>query len=1691
MATNSIPLDPWQNPLGTGLSTVPASKVSEAAEVIRGIAGSWAASYVLDPGLREDNVNTDNRYPNPQQLKISKLGQPGHPEINFAPYSFRTNRFGNKGGSLIGHPISFEVVGPTLKSSGYTGNGGDAYWFWTATSNTGTTGDYLDLVSGGTTVDDLYATGLLSSHAGGLYVIISQTAQDGPFVGGGGIGDGGLKDVPATAPLEPITEASKFEIFRVTAINGARLTLDYTKRLSTYFTFPDDPDGTIRAITLIRPKATRLVAIPEPGVTKGHEKTFAVVSPARALNTDEQYTYQIWTSNPTWTEYWLRDAGGSSFDMLQGRAYEYQNQPALPVPRPKGKAVFYLPSTDTVTTASWMGLWETSTDADVGDIIHVYDVRKKGVAQLKVNGANRGVGLNALLGWFEVMSRAGGKTYVRRYGEVDPETGRTFAGSSSALLATATTATNRIQLHATVHSPVKSLWTNSTTGNYFDIDAVNSARLTNIIDPTWTERSTKGARASAGFNPARADRAVFDTRGTGSAGGNADPGSLMDLGFRMVLFPAKSGTEADPAGGPAISITIPDWSRPITSNELILDPSVRDERQYVDIDYANGIIRFSHSPQSGSDVWPTSTGTDNPRGELVLFACCVPYSMEEGQLGSGFRATSSTSSPIDCVPGLNQGSPDQADVYSSRMVLAISESPAQVIGSARNGALASLTLQGWVADRIPLSGVIEILQGSTPAGDPVVTGTSGGAACRGSLYGYDGLEEALVGPTQVTYLYRVYGGGDAADTFTVDVNNPAVAVWRREFLTPQDAEGLVGVDYQYDTTYGSAKRSTAVRFEYSDLKANEDGTISVLSKDPVTASHRELFNDLYRSWLISGGTMGAHTVGIGVVNIPIAEAVILKDGVRQIVPATEVSFASFAPSTHYVKYTGDGKVECVTCTAETTLPLDSPEDILLGMVEVTIGPLTVTRTDLRNPLLDVNQRMDIYVGIPSRSWVSYQPHFSRMSDAINFANEMGNPTAGVGVQQIRIFVVGPVDQDDEYPIVIKTDGIVIESAAKTDDTNHPEVCWGSASKPSGRDPLFDLNGHSNFVLRNVAFRFLWDLVTPVPPTAADANGAFVVRATGGNSSNVIIDNCRLMGLADGLVTSGTAVGAWTLDRWQITRNTAPTLLTAGVFALLGITHTVIADNLFWQDANTDAWVVADILDGILLSNPGTNSAAYNTVERNDISRFRAGILGYGSLLRVHHNTLATTRQAGITLSGGDFEVVGNYLLDVYQDVPLGTVWRDGIYCVQSNPVFAGYSSTRVEGNVVQMPTGWAPAAGTKGAAIHLFGFNFIARGNRAIRLDADQDDAPCVLVGTYSLIEGDNSFWIIWGLGNRVTGCTMHHLDVNFDRYGWFGALNGVVDFNNNVDGNTFTRTYTGSTATNGGVVLGGLTQVSNNYFNLGGPTSASTGRGLYVCTGCSLVNNDILHLKDMVSWFGGPNMSTVSLTGNIIRHFGETALGAEDGILEGSDQSWVNNLLSNSGAALSVTISGSGSLFRGNRFMSPGGASTMTLLGNYALLSENSFGPGKASLTVQVVGDRGRVAGNTFTDDGPTVTLTVTGKDCIMEGNVLGGNLTATPGDDGTVIISGNRVLASGATGYLRINFSGADAPHAIITGNWVDNDIQYYNTGLAAAANPPAASHWVLQGNRATNVFKPGNPAVAPVAAVYPATPENDNIN
>jgi hypothetical protein len=209
----------------------------------------------------------------------------------------------------------------------------------------------------------------------------------------------------------------------------------------------------------------------------------------------------------------------------------------------------------------------------------------------------------------------------------------------------------RVTLHFTLHEATGTLF----TGN-FDADKVTASRLTTLIDPSWVERSAKQPTLVPGASPARADRAIFDT--SSESGNNANPGSMLDLGFRMVLFPAMVGGEA--------GFVAPDFSKPIDSRDVVLDPTKPAEDQFITVDYSAGTVTLSHPPVPGPgcDVAPngiiTSGTGNNPRGELVLFASFVPYSMEEGQRGSSVRVTGHQANQTPC------DIPAQADVFSER-----------------------------------------------------------------------------------------------------------------------------------------------------------------------------------------------------------------------------------------------------------------------------------------------------------------------------------------------------------------------------------------------------------------------------------------------------------------------------------------------------------------------------------------------------------------------------------------------------------------------------------------------------------------------------------------------------------------------------------------------------------------------------------------------------------------------------------------------------------------------------------------------------------------------------------------------------------------------------------------------------------------------------------------------------------------
>lgn len=216
----------------------------------------------------------------------------------------------------------------------------------------------------------------------------------------------------------------------------------------------------------------------------------------------------------------------------------------------------------------------------------------------------------------------------------------------------------RADLEYTVHDAVSSLWQGT-----FDAAKVQANRLPNLIDPSWNKQALStlqsAVKSPVAVAAARADKAIFDT--TLGTKGAANPGSLLDLGFRMVLFPAKD------VGGDAV----PDFNNPITTQNVVLDPAV-NEAQYLYIDYASGAVVCSHTPDPTNPrctIAPNGiigTFSNNPRGDIVLFASFVPFSRQPQQTSGGLRVVTSEQVPFPFANTYVEAELGSQDVLGTR-----------------------------------------------------------------------------------------------------------------------------------------------------------------------------------------------------------------------------------------------------------------------------------------------------------------------------------------------------------------------------------------------------------------------------------------------------------------------------------------------------------------------------------------------------------------------------------------------------------------------------------------------------------------------------------------------------------------------------------------------------------------------------------------------------------------------------------------------------------------------------------------------------------------------------------------------------------------------------------------------------------------------------------------------------------------
>lgn len=628
---------PWEEPL-TRRGSVHADQ-NFSAPVIPGDVGAWVASggYPYQsikrlPSSLYGYETQDGVMPPARNYHETNPGSAGLPDVDFVAYNWGTNRFGNKGGALLGHPISYEVVGPTGKSP-YT------HWQWAVDSVTNTiqleAGVLTATFTGGVvpTVADAYGldtvTGI-STYNGGLYVLVTFTGSETL--------DGSLV-APGTG-ITPLGYTYQHELFRVKSyqLAGQKIVLDSAKPLFDYFSIPL-VNAKIKTITLLRPKVTRLAAFPLHDIINGERnQVFVFLPPETAANSELMPPYNGGGS-PDWSTVGI---GG-----VLGESIAYGTPSLLPIPLPTFRA------TGVVHTAApgLLNQWSVNitslppgTSITAGQVLRVRTLTRDTLTEADAPHT---------FGWFESKDSTAvpGVINLRRVPEVDLNTGEVFYGNGPI----STSGNDTLEIE--VYDNIGTIFTDPV----LNVRKVMAARLDHLIDPRSAQYQFTTAfndiNPSTGVTPP--GPAIFDT-----VSGSKNPGNLTKLGFRVVLFPATL------VGG----VIAPDFDNPIqTDSQVLLDPSQPSVPQYIEVDYDAGIIYLSHPPRPDLPdcaVAPNGIIADavnNPRNEVVLYASCVPYSREETQRGGGLRVKStrveSAANPM--------GPHDATDVYGERNFIEI------------------------------------------------------------------------------------------------------------------------------------------------------------------------------------------------------------------------------------------------------------------------------------------------------------------------------------------------------------------------------------------------------------------------------------------------------------------------------------------------------------------------------------------------------------------------------------------------------------------------------------------------------------------------------------------------------------------------------------------------------------------------------------------------------------------------------------------------------------------------------------------------------------------------------------------------------------------------------------------------------------------------------------------------------------
>lgn len=390
-----------------------------------------------------------------------------------------------------------------------------------------------------------------------------------------------------------------------------------------------------------------------------------------------------------------------------------------------------------------------------------------------------------VFGYFESLTALGasGTLDLRRVPEVNPATGEVFYGPGPV-------GGFKDLVSVEVYDTIGTVFTDPV----LNVAKVAASRLDHLIDPRnapYTFQRFSGTDSPVGTTtPPGAS--IFDT-----VTGSPNPGNLTELGFRVVLFPAKE----------VLGDAVPDFNHPITSERVVLDPSLPATTvQTIEVDYSAGVLYLSHQPVPGAGCTVATgiygTSGNNPRGEIVLFASCVPYSREETQRGGGIRVKATRP-----VSDLNPfGEHDAFDVYGRRCIADI----LTPVGAFISGTALAISLP--TNEIPPLTGwfyFVEVVSGSvTTVSDP-------------NYYSYyNGLNPGVLYVSVAGHSYVI-----TANTKVVFVKGP----WNQVPTTDLWYAG---------TTRGASKRANTVNFKGANVSLEADGSVTVQTVATLDEAYR-------------------------------------------------------------------------------------------------------------------------------------------------------------------------------------------------------------------------------------------------------------------------------------------------------------------------------------------------------------------------------------------------------------------------------------------------------------------------------------------------------------------------------------------------------------------------------------------------------------------------------------------------------------------------------------------------------------------------------------------------------------------------------------------------------------------------------------------------------------------------------------